>query len=52
MKSIDVKIDEGLLEKRIEDHEVEPFLEESEEEEPEKIRRGWRTSKLTFKNSF
>ena len=27
-----MNIDEGLPEKRIEDHEVEPFLEESEEE--------------------
>ena len=31
-----MKIDEGLPEKRIEDHEVEPFFEQSEEEEFEK----------------
>ena len=36
MESIDVKIDEALPEKRIQDHEVEPFLEQSEEEEPKK----------------
>ena len=36
VESIDVKIDEGLPEKGIEDHEVEPFFEQSEEEEPEK----------------
>ena len=36
MENIDVNIDEGLPEKRVEGHEVEPFLEESEEEEPEK----------------
>ena len=31
VESIDVKIDEGLPEKRIEDHEVESFFEQSEE---------------------
>ena len=36
MESIDVNIDDGLPEKAIEDHEVEPFFEQSEEEEPEK----------------
>ena len=36
VESIDVNIDEYLPEKRIEDHEVEPFFEQSEEEEPEK----------------
>ena len=36
MESIDVKIDEGLPEKRIEDHEGESFFEQSEEEEPER----------------
>ena len=35
MESIDVKIDEELPKKTIEDHEADPFIEESEEE-PEK----------------
>ena len=36
MESIDVKIDEGLPDKRIEDHEFESFFEQSEEEEPKR----------------
>ena len=35
MESIDVKIDESLPKKEIEDHEVDPLIEENEEE-PEK----------------
>ena len=36
MESIDVKIDEDLPEKEIEEHEVDPLIEEEEPEKEEK----------------
>ena len=49
MESIDVKIDEDLPEKEIEEHEVDPLIEEEEPEKEEKY-QGKRTISNSFKD--
>lgn len=42
MERIDVKIDEDLPEKEIEEHEVDPLIEEEEPEKEEKTKEKQR----------